>query len=104
MCVRYFFFLIVQLPPGSTPTVTLVPCPTLCRSMVQAGAKAIVIYPISPTALNHVIKNACAKNVQVFAYDAEVTEPCAHNVTIDQEEAGRTTAQWLADKIGRAHV
>jgi len=70
------------------------------NAMVQAGAKAIVVYPISPTALNHVIKNACAKNVLVFAYDAEVTEPCAHNVTIDQEEAGRVTAQWLADKLG----
>src|SRR3546814_4422387 len=70
------------------------------RAMVQAGAKSIVVYPISPTSLNHVIKNACAKNVLVFAYDPEVTEPCAHNVTIDQEEAGRVTAQWLADRLG----
>src|SRR3546814_15916233 len=70
------------------------------NAMVQAGAKAIVVYPISPTALNHVIKNACSKNVLVFAYDAEVTELCAHNVTIDQDDAGRVTAPWLADKLG----
>lgn len=70
------------------------------NAMVQSGAQAIVIYPISPTALNQVIRSACRRNVLVIAYDGEVTEPCAHNVTIDQEEAGRVTAQWLADKLG----
>src|SRR6478609_1847773 len=39
------------------------------NSMVQAGAKAIVVYPISPTALNRAIKNACSKGVVVVAYD-----------------------------------
>lgn len=70
------------------------------NAMVQAGAKAIVVFPISPTALNQVVKNACDKGVLVFAYDAEITEPCAYNISIDQEEAGRVTAQWLADKLG----
>jgi len=70
------------------------------NAMVQAGAKAIVVLPISPTALNQVVKNACDKGVLVFAYDAEITEPCAYNISIDQEEAGRVTAQWLADKLG----
>ena len=70
------------------------------NAMVQAGAKAIVVYPISPTALNQVVKNACDKGVKIFAYDAEITEPCAYNVTIDQEEAGRKTAEWLAEKLG----
>ncbi len=70
------------------------------NSMVQAGADAIVTFPISPTALNNVVKNACAQNVVVFAYDAEITEPCAYNTHIDQEEAGRVTAEWLVDKLG----
>jgi len=70
------------------------------NSMVQAGADAIVIFPISPTALNQVVKNACDKGVLVFAYDAEITEECAYNIHIDQEEAGRVTAEWLADKLG----
>lgn len=70
------------------------------NAMVQAGADAIVIYPISPTALNQVVKNACDKGVKVFAYDAEVTEPCAYNIHIDQEEAGRVTAEWLVQKLG----
>lgn len=75
------------------------------NAMVQAGAKAIVVYPISPTALNAAIKNACDKGVTVVAYDAQVTEPCAYNVTIDQEEAGRVTAEWLVKKLnGKGNV
>lgn len=75
------------------------------NSMVQAGAKVIVIYPISPTALNRAIKNACNKGVIVAAYDGEVTEPCAHNVTIDQTQAGTVTAEWLAKTLdGKGNV
>ncbi len=70
------------------------------NAMVQAGAKAIVVYPISPTALNQVVKNACSKGVMVIAYDAQITEPCAYNVSIDQEEAGRVTAEWLVKSLG----
>lgn len=70
------------------------------NAMVQGGAQAIVVFPISPTALNQVIRNACRRNVVVIAYDGEVTEPCAHNVSIDQEEAGRVTAEWLVQKLG----
>lgn len=70
------------------------------NSMVQAGADAIVVFPISPTALNQVVKNACDKGVIVIAYDAEITEECAYNVHIDQYEAGRVTAEWLVDKLG----
>lgn len=70
------------------------------NAMVQAGADAIVVFPISPTALNNVVKNACAKGVLVFAYDGEITEPCAYNISIDQEEAGRVTAEWLVEKLG----
>lgn len=70
------------------------------NAMVQAGAKAIVVYPISPTALNSAVKNACGKGVAIIAYDAQITEPCAYNVSIDQEEAGRVTAEWLVKKLG----
>lgn len=70
------------------------------NAMVQQGADAIVVFPISPTALNQVVKNACAKGVLVIAYDAEITEECAYNVSIDQEEAGRVTAEWLVERLG----
>jgi ribose transport system substrate-binding protein len=75
------------------------------NAMVQAGAEAIVIFPISPTALNQVVKNACDKGVIVVAYDAEISEPCAYNVHIDQDEAGRVTAEWLVKKLdGKGNI
>ena len=70
------------------------------NAMVQAGAKAIVVYPISPTALNEAVKAACAKGVVVVAYDGVIDEPCAYNVHVDQYEWGKLTAQWLVDKLG----
>lgn len=75
------------------------------NAMVQQGAQAIVVYPISPTALNQVVKNACSRHVVIIAYDAEITEPCAYNVHIDQTEAGRVTADWLAKKLdGKGNI
>ncbi|MBN9507631.1 MAG: ABC transporter substrate-binding protein [Alphaproteobacteria bacterium] len=75
------------------------------NAMVQAGAKAIVVYPISPTALNSAVKNACNKGVLIIAYDADISEPCAYNVSIDQLEAGRVTAEWLAKKLnGKGNI
>lgn len=70
------------------------------NAMVQAGASAIIVYPISPTALNTAIRNACAKHVVVFAYDSKVTEPCAYNVYTDQKKLATDSAEWVAEKMG----
>lgn len=70
------------------------------NSMVQAGAQAIIVYPISPTALNGAVKNACAKGVIVVAYDSIISEPCAYNVRIDQKQWGIQSAEWLVEKLG----
>ena len=69
------------------------------NAMVQAGANAIIVYPISPTALNPAIKNACARHVVVFAYDSKVTEPCAYNVYTDQHKLAADSAEWVAKKM-----
>jgi ribose transport system substrate-binding protein len=75
------------------------------NAMVEQGAQAIVVYPISPTALNQVVRNACNRHVVIIAYDAEITEPCAYNVHIDQPEAGQVTAAWLAKKLsGKGNI
>jgi ribose transport system substrate-binding protein len=75
------------------------------NAMVQAGANAIVIYPISPTALNQAVKNACDKGVVIFAYDSRIEEPCAHNVAVDQVAVGQKTAEWLVDKLaGKGNI
>lgn len=75
------------------------------NAMVQAGAQAILVYPISPTALNAVVKNACSRGVVVAAYDSIISEPCAYNFHINQEEWGRNQATWLAKKLnGKGNI
>jgi ribose transport system substrate-binding protein len=70
------------------------------QSMIAAGANAIIMYPLSPTALNRVIKQACAKKILVFTYDSTVTEPCAYNVSNITARYGANTAQWMANQMG----
>ena len=70
------------------------------QQMIAAGYNAIVMYPISPTALNPTIKQACEAGIVVVTYDSQVTEPCAYNVTFDQGAAGRQSSEYLADLMG----
>lgn len=51
------------------------------QSMMADGAAAIVSFPVSPTALNNVVRQGCQQGVKFFMYDATVTEPCAWNVS-----------------------
>ncbi len=66
---------------------------------ISAGMNAIIVYPISPTALNATIQKACNKKIVVYAYDSLVTAPCAYNVHIDQYEWGIYSAEWLAKEL-----
>lgn len=66
------------------------------QQMIAQKFDIIVIYPISTTALNGVIKQGCDAGITMMTYDSQVTEPCAHNVTFDQADAGKKTAEALA--------
>ena len=79
------------------------------QSMIADGAKLIVLYPISPTALNPVIQQGCDAGVTFVAYDGTVEAPCAWNIsyitgarTENPEAAffGAQTAQALVDLLG----
>ena len=70
------------------------------QSMIAAGADAILFYPLSPTALNRVVKQACDKGIAVFTYDVTVTQPCAHNVSSITARYGANTAQWMVNQMG----
>ena len=75
------------------------------NAMVQAGANVIVAWPISPTALNRAVRNACAKGVTFITWDAAVTEPCSYHVGINQDWAGAGPAEWLAKKLnGKGNI
>ncbi len=70
------------------------------QSMVADGANAIILYPLSPTALNRVIRQACQQNVLVVTYDSTVTEPCAYNVSSITARYGANSAQWMVNEMG----
>ena len=67
---------------------------------IAAGYNAIIVYPISPTALNSTIERACQAGITVLAYDSLVTAPCAYNAHIDQYQWGIYNATWLAKQLG----
>ena len=68
--------------------------------MILKKFDVVIIYPISPTALNQTIKQGCDAGILMMTYDAQVTEPCAHNITFDQTAAGTQTAEALSDLMG----
>ncbi|MGH9773172.1 MAG: sugar ABC transporter substrate-binding protein, partial [Candidatus Acidiferrales bacterium] len=75
------------------------------QSMVAAGANGILIYPLSPTALNRAIDQACKKGVLVFAYDGTVTAPCAYDVSYITAGFGENTAQALVNMLqGKGNI
>lgn len=69
------------------------------ESMVAANADGVISFPISPTALNRVVKRGCEKGTVFFMYDATVTEPCAYNVSYITAGFGENTAQQLANAM-----
>ena len=70
------------------------------QSMIADGASAIMVYPLSPTALNRVIRQACQQHVMVVAYDSTVTEPCAYNISSITARYGANSAQWMVNEMG----
>lgn len=72
------------------------------QNEVAAGMDAIVLYPLSPTALNAAIEKACQRGVKVIAYDSYVTAPCAYNVRDNIEDMGYQSMKWLANEVKTA--
>lgn len=70
------------------------------ESMIDAGADAIISFPISSTALNRTIKRGCEEGVLFFMYDATVTESCAYNVSYLSAGFGENSAQALVNELG----
>jgi len=70
------------------------------ENMIAAGAQAIIVNAISPTALNPVIKKAQDAGVIVVSFDNIVTAPNVVLVNEDQVDFGRKMAEWLVDAIG----
>lgn len=70
------------------------------NDLINAGVNAIVVNPVSPDALNDVIKQATGKGIVVVAVDLAVTEPSAYLFSNNQEEYGYVGGKWLFEKLG----
>lgn len=70
------------------------------QSMIASGAKAVLFYPLSGTALNRVIRQGCKQGVMMVAYDTGVTESCAYNVNTLTARYGANGSQWLVNQLG----
>ena len=70
------------------------------RTLIAAGANAIIVYPSSPDALNSVISQAGSRGIKIVAVDQRVTAPQAYAATNDQVAYGRVGAAWLFKTLG----
>ncbi|RLM22275.1 sugar ABC transporter substrate-binding protein [Brenneria alni] len=69
------------------------------ESMIAAKADGIISFPISPTALNRVIRRGCSQGVKFFMFDSTVTEKCAYNISYISAGAGENMAQQLVNEL-----
>jgi ribose transport system substrate-binding protein len=74
-------------------------------NLISQHVDAIVINAASPTGLNGIIGQACARGILVVSYDNVVTAPCALKVNTDQFKFGQVLAQNLATRLkGKGNV
>jgi ribose transport system substrate-binding protein len=75
------------------------------RTLISAGANAIVANPADATALNPVIAEAKRKGIVFVAVDQSVTAPEAYIATNDQVEYAKLGLRWLAEKLhGKGNI
>jgi ribose transport system substrate-binding protein len=74
-------------------------------NLISQHVDAIVINAASPTGLNGIIKQACARGIVVVSFDNVVTAPCAQTVNTNQLKFGQQGAQFLVDRLhGKGNV
>ncbi|WP_338825065.1 hypothetical protein MHOCP_06280 [Moorella humiferrea] len=67
--------------------------------LINSGVDAILINPVSATALAPVIDKAVSKGILVMAIDQHINHPKVISVTNDQYEWARIQAEWLAKQL-----
>src|SRR6476660_6305360 len=74
-------------------------------NLISQGVDAIVVNAASPTGLNGIIGQACARGILVVSYDNVVTAPCAAKVNTDQLKFGQVLAADLVRRMkGKGNV
>jgi ribose transport system substrate-binding protein len=75
------------------------------RTLISAGANAILANPADATALNPVISEAKRKGIVFVAVDQAVTSPDAYIATNDQVQYAKLGLAWLAKELnGKGNI
>jgi ribose transport system substrate-binding protein len=75
------------------------------QAIVAKKPDAIMVDASSPTALNPVIQQACAKGIVVVNFDQTVTAPCAYKIFSNFVQGEKYSAQWIAQQLhGKGNV
>lgn len=69
------------------------------QAIVAKKPAAILVDASSPTALNPVIQQACAKGIVVINFDQTVTAPCAYKIFSDFTKGEELSAQWMVAQL-----
>jgi ribose transport system substrate-binding protein len=70
------------------------------QNLISKGVDAILVNPGDVNGLNDTLQEAVSKGIIVISVDQELSTPNVYNVGIDQKEWAKTSAKWLAEKLG----
>ncbi len=70
------------------------------QNLISKKVDAILVNPGDVNGLNATLQDAISKGILVISVDQELATPNVYNVGIDQKEWAKTSAKWLADKLG----
>jgi ribose transport system substrate-binding protein len=70
------------------------------QNLINKKVDAILVNPGDVNGLNATLQDAVSKGIIVISVDQELNTPNVYNVGIDQKEWAKTSAKWLADKLG----
>lgn len=75
------------------------------ESLIVEGYNAIVVDPISTTAINGAMEDACNAGVVVVVFNETATVPCAYHIITDYVQDGRLQAEYLGKTLkGPANI
>jgi len=70
------------------------------QNLMNKNVDAILVNPGDVNGLNATLQEAVKKGIIVISVDQELNTPNVYNVGIDQKEWAKTSAKWLATKLG----
>src|SRR5215217_5391972 len=70
------------------------------QNLMSKNVNAILVNPGDVNGLNATLQEAVNKGIIVISVDQELSTPGVYNVGIDQKEWAKTSAKWLATKLG----